>query len=120
MFNRDLEKDIFSDTSGDFKSVLVSLLQANRPTGNKVDVTQAKVDAKRLLEAGVNKKGTDETEFVMILCAKSYAQLRATFSEYETLAGISIEETIKKEFSGDLKNSFLAISKEFRQIIFEN
>jgi len=60
MFNRDLEKDIISDTSGDFKSVLVSLLQANRPTGNRVDVTQAKLDAKKLIEAGVGKKGTDE------------------------------------------------------------
>jgi len=63
MFNRDLEKDIISDTSGHFKSVLVSLLQGNRPSGNKVDVTQAKIDAKKLAEAGVAKKGTDEAKF---------------------------------------------------------
>ncbi len=111
VFNRELEKDIISDTSGDFKSVLVSLLQANRPTGNKVDVTQAKVDAKKLMAGGIKKKGTDESVFVTILCSKSYAQLRATFSEYESLAGMPIEETIKKEFSGDLKESFLAIGK---------
>lgn len=63
MFNRELEKDIIDDTSGDFKSVLVSLLQANRPTGNMVDVTQAKFDAGQLVKAGVSKKGTDEVSF---------------------------------------------------------
>ena len=62
MFNRELEKDIVGDTSGDFKSVLVSLLQAKRPTGNKVDVTQAKIDAKKLVDAGVGKRGTDEVK----------------------------------------------------------
>jgi len=46
---------------------------------------------------------------VIILCSKSYAQLRATFEEYESLAGHSIEEGLKKEFSGDLLNSFNSI-----------
>lgn len=109
LYNRDLEKDIIGDTSGDFKNVLVALLQAYRPVGYKVDVTQAKTDAKKLLEAGVNQRGTDESIFVMILVAKSYAQLRATFEEYETLAGHSIEDAITKEFSSDIKDSFLAI-----------
>ena len=63
MFNRELEKDIISDTSGDFRSVLVSLLQAHRPDGNKVDVTQAKFDANKLVKAGVSKTGTDEVSF---------------------------------------------------------
>ena len=45
----------------------------------------------------------------MILCSKSYAQLRATFDEYETVAGHPIEEGLKKEFSGDLLNSLKSI-----------
>ncbi len=69
-FNRDLEKDIKSDTSGDFGRVLVSLLTASRPTGNRVDLTQSKKDAKKLLDAGVGKRGTDETKFVTILCTR--------------------------------------------------
>lgn len=62
-YNRDLEKDIKSDTSGDFGHVLVSLLTASRPSGNgKVDLTQAKKDAQKLVDAGVGKRGTDEVK----------------------------------------------------------
>ena len=39
---------------------MVSLLSANRPTGNMVDLTQAKIDAQDLINAGVKKWGTDE------------------------------------------------------------
>ena len=59
-FNRDLETDIIGDTSGDFGKVLVSLLTATRPTGNMVDMTQAKKDAQKLIDGGIGKRGTDE------------------------------------------------------------
>ena len=60
-----VEGDIKSDTSGAFKHCLVSLLTAMRPTGNTVDVTQAKLDAQELLNAGVKKWGTDEVKFLV-------------------------------------------------------
>lgn len=47
--------------------------------------------------------------FIKVLCSKSYAQLRATFEEYETASGHSIEEALKKEFSGNVLKSFQAI-----------
>ena len=62
MYNRNLEKDIKSDTSGHFKHVLVSLLTASRPSGNMVDKTQAKIDAEALMESGVKHWGTDEVK----------------------------------------------------------
>ena len=39
---------------------MMSLLTASRPSGNTVDVTQAKIDAEDLINAGVKKWGTDE------------------------------------------------------------
>lgn len=73
VFNRDLEADIKSDTSGDFKHVLVSLLTASRPTGNMVDWTLAKRDAQKLVEAGVNKRGTDEvSKFLIFISTESF------------------------------------------------
>jgi len=53
----------------------VSLLTATRPTGNRVDMTQAKKDAQKLVDAGVGKRGTDEIKFVTILCTRRYAFL---------------------------------------------
>ena len=110
MFNRDIEKDIKSDTSGHFQKVLVSLLQAGRPNSNMVDKTQAKSDSQSLLNAGVKKWGTNEQSFVTVFCTKSYSQLRAMFEEYKTISGHSIEDDIKKEMSGDLSKCFLSIS----------
>lgn len=38
-------------------------------------------------------------------------QLKVTFDEYEKIAQESIEDSIEKEFSGDIKNGLLAIGK---------
>ncbi len=100
-------------------------------------MTQAKKDAQKLVDAGVGKRGTDEIKFVTILCNRryaflfgilnasflffsfdllffwSYAQLRQIFKDYESLAGHSIEEGLKKELSGDLLKSFQAIGEYF-------
>jgi len=53
--------------------------------------------------------GTDETEFVRILCSRSFSQLKETFKEYEKLSGTTIIETINSEMSGDLKRACLAV-----------
>lgn len=70
MYNRDLEADVRSDTSGHYRNVLTSLLTASRPSGNMVDRTQAKIDCEELIKAGVKKWGTDEAKFVTILCTR--------------------------------------------------
>ena len=43
--------------------------------------------------------------------------MRATFEEYHTVSGHSIEDDMKKELSGDLLNSLLAIGT-IKQLIF--
>ena len=62
MTERSLEDDISSETSGDFKRVLVAILQARRETD--CDESQAQEDAAELFEAGeewvrmmINRKG---------------------------------------------------------------
>jgi hypothetical protein len=62
-----------------------------------------------LEKAGLGQMGTDESEFVRILCSRSFLQLKETFKEYEKISGITIIETINSEMSGDLKRACLAV-----------
>ena len=61
MHNKDLEKDVKGDTSGNFKKILVSQIQGNRDESPTYDLTAAQKDAKALYDAGEGKWGTDES-----------------------------------------------------------
>jgi hypothetical protein len=58
LYQRDLEKDLISETSGNFKRLLVALVQANRPPyDSPVDPQRCRDDARRLYEAGEKRWG---------------------------------------------------------------
>ena len=109
VYSKPLEKDVKSDTSGNFRRLLISLLQGKRPETTEVNVEQAKQDAQSLLDAGQAKFGTDESKFNVLLCDRSDPQLRAIFNEFAKSTGKSIEESIKSETSGDIQKGLLAI-----------
>ncbi|XP_063683368.1 annexin A13-like isoform X1 [Bolinopsis microptera] len=103
MFEAELEREIVSETSGDFKRLALSLLQGNRDENDVVDKEVAKEDALELFNAGINRFGTDESNptfpvgvfrnklltrryedrFNSILCARSYRHLKMVFAEYK-------------------------------------
>ncbi|KTF87429.1 hypothetical protein cypCar_00019901 [Cyprinus carpio] len=72
--NDDLEEDVTGDTGGNFRRMLVVLLQASRQQGIQEDLIQS--DAQALLAAGEQKYGTDEGQFITILGNRSNAHLR--------------------------------------------
>lgn len=109
VFGRDLEKDVVGDTSGHFKSLLVTMCKASREEGETADYSKAQKEANDLYAAGEKKWGTDESTFNTILGTRSFAQLRATFEEYEKIAHKDIRKSIESEVSGDLKKGYLAI-----------
>ncbi|XP_038071685.1 double zinc ribbon and ankyrin repeat-containing protein 1-like [Patiria miniata] len=108
-YNKNLEEDVADDTSGNFQRLLVSVLQGARPEGDEVDPDKAQADAMALYKAGEDKWGTDESRFNAIMMSRSYAQLRATFEEYGKISKNDIEQAIKKEMSGDLKEGMLTV-----------
>ncbi|RDD36416.1 Annexin A7 [Trichoplax sp. H2] len=101
-YDRDLEKDVYSETSGHFRNFLASLLHGNRSDDQTVDVQQSAKEAKALYKAGEARWGTDESKFKTLLAARSYPQLRSIFQEYSKICKYTIEESIKREMSGDL------------------
>lgn len=105
----ELQDALESDTHGDFKRLMVSLCNGDRDESTDIDMREAVKDAEHLYNAGEGRAGTDEEEFNKIFCRKSYAQLRATFSEYYRLGSKDISEAIDEEFSGDMKQALLAI-----------
>ncbi|XP_069024042.1 annexin A5b [Embiotoca jacksoni] len=113
-YDDDLEEDISGDTSGHFKRLLVILLQANRQKG--IQDGKIESDAQALFKAGEDKFGTDEQSFVTILGNRSAEHLRKVFDAYMKLSGFEMEETIKRETSGGLRDLLLAVVKCARSV----
>jgi len=110
-FGRDLEKDVMSETSGNFRHLLVSQVNAHRDEVYVIDNAKAAADAQAIYEAGAGQFGTDESTFNAVLCSRSFPQLGATFNEYKRVTGKDIADAIAAETSGSLKDGYLAIVK---------
>ncbi|XP_062995597.1 annexin A4 [Elgaria multicarinata webbii] len=113
-YGTNLEEDIASDTSSMFRRILVSLSTGNRDESHHVDEGLVKQDAQCLYEAGEKRWGTDEAQFMTILCTRSRNHLLRVFDEYKNISNKDITESIKSEMSGDLEDALLAIVKCMR------
>ncbi|KAM9065441.1 annexin A6 isoform X1 [Sarcophilus harrisii] len=113
-YERNLEEDVIADTSGHFKKMLVVLLQGTREEDDVVSEDLVAQDVKDLYEAGEQKWGTDEAQFIYILGNRSKQHLRLVFDEYLKTTGIPIEASIRGELSGDFEKLMLAVVKCIR------
>ena len=133
MYDRDLDRDVDKETSGNFGRIMRSVVQGERPVSGRVDIALAKKEAQELYDvrllwwnfkvlkfyfnfeqkAGEGKFGTDEIEFVRILCSRSFSQLVETCNQYKQISDKDFEKAVKKELSGDLEKACLAIGKWF-------
>ena len=81
--NRDLERDIISETSGNFECLLVAVLQGQRDENEEVDQSAAQEQARELYDAGEARWGTNETVFTHTLARRSWAQLRLVLYRFD-------------------------------------
>ena len=109
LFQRDLEKDLSSEQGSHLGRIFRSIISAGRSVSRAVDMALAIKEAQELYDAGEGKFGTDESEFIRILCSRSFQQLSATFDCYIKISGNDIEKVIKKEMGGNLEDACLAI-----------
>ncbi|XP_068134470.1 annexin A6 isoform X2 [Hyperolius riggenbachi] len=115
-YGRDLEADIVQDTSGHFKKMLVVLLQGTREEDDIVSEELVEQDARELFEAGEQKWGTDEAQFIYILGSRSRSHLQLVFDEYEKISGKTIEDSIRGELSGDFEKLMVSVVKCVRSV----
>ena len=108
-FNRDLEADVKSETSGTLRTLLIALLQCNRGNNTNPNQAQCAEIAQEIYKAGEKKLGTDESTFNKYFCTLSPHELAAVSREYHKLTGHTILQAIDKEFSGDSKKTLKTI-----------
>ena len=108
-YNRDLEKDVKSETSGTLRKLLIALLQCSRSTNTTPNQAQCAQIAQEIYGAGEKKLGTDESIFNKYFCTLSPHELAAVSREYHKLTGHTILQAIDKEFSGDSKKTLRTI-----------
>ncbi|CAL8248697.1 unnamed protein product [Merluccius merluccius] len=108
-YKKELEADIKSDTSGDFRNALLTLCKAGRTEG--VNDELADSDARALYAAGEQKKGTDAAVFIDILTSRSGAHLRKVFDRYSKYSKVDVSKAIDLEMKGDIESCLTAVVK---------
>ncbi|XP_043363314.1 annexin A13 isoform X2 [Dermochelys coriacea] len=147
LFERDLESDVKSDTSGSLRKILVSVLQANRDEGLEIDAELAGQDAKELyelkgrdIEDAIKSETSGDLEkafLTLVRCARDcqgyfatrlYEAMKGAGTEEETLIRILVTraeidlQTIKEKFQ-KMYNKSLAeaiksdTSGDFRKLL---
>ncbi|RDW81596.1 annexin [Aspergillus mulundensis] len=109
-YNKALVDDIKSDLSGKTEKFFLMLLNAARPErGTYFDQASVDKDVHELHLATNAKTGTDELSVAAVFLAASDQKLAAVSQAFEAKYHISLEKTIKDEFSGHLEKALLAI-----------
>jgi hypothetical protein len=106
---RSLVKDVESDTSGNFRKILKSLLNANRLPDSNPNIEECKNCAKRLYEAGEKRLGTNEDVFTQIFTEKSPSEFIYIAQIYHKLTKHTLLQAVENEFSFDSKKCLIAI-----------
>ncbi|KAG5213594.1 hypothetical protein JEQ12_009380, partial [Ovis aries] len=107
-YSRDLQEDIYSETSGHFRDMLVSLVQGTREEGY-TDPATATQDAMVLWEACQQRTGEHKTLLQLMLCNKSYQQLCLVFQEFQSISGQDIVDAINECYDGYFRELLVAV-----------
>lgn len=109
-YNKALVEDIKSDLSGKTEKFFLMLLNAVRPErGTYFDQAAVEKDLHELHLATNAKTGTDEIGVAAVFLAASDQRLVAVAQAFEAKYHISLEKTIKSEFSGHLEKALLGL-----------
>ena len=105
LYNKELIDDVKDDTSGDFQSLLVGLLECERSNNKNVNKENCEKIAKELSETKEEKWNINNKEdiFYKYIMLSSPHELSAVAREYYKLSKETLIDGIEKKFSGDAK-----------------
>lgn len=108
MFGKRLEQKIREEKNGNFKRMMTILSAGSRDESEVLDLKAAKSDAETL-HKHFDKIITDEKPIIDLFCSKSYAQIKLINQEYKKLTRSSLEKSVKRNISGNVKEGLMAI-----------
>lgn len=103
LFKEDLEKRVHSETSGNLRKILISLLQCQRSENSVPNDAECRKIAEDLYKAGEGKLGTDEPFFNKVFALSSPPELYSINNYYTQFSNRTLKQAVDKEFSGDAK-----------------
>ncbi|TKX20689.1 annexin-like protein 2 [Elsinoe australis] len=107
-YRRSLESDVKGDLSMKTERLFTMVLSARRnEESTPVIPQQTDQDVQELYRATEGKSGTDQITVCSIISSKSDGQLRAIAHAYKAKYHRSLEEVLKKEFSGHMEDALL-------------
>jgi len=107
----EMENHVASDTSGNFRHVLVALMKAKRQEIVQYDDQLASQVAHDLYKAGENRLGTNDSKFVETMTTFSPYFLDRVSYHYSVRHGHSLQVAIENETSGDYKDALIACTR---------
>jgi len=109
LVGRDLAVTMNAELSGDFRKVVMALLQAQEMdyTPQVHNAAKAEVEAETLYKAGQGRLGTNEEVFIATIVKCPPEFLKMVDAVYVAKYSNNIAKAVEKEFSGDAKRSLL-------------
>lgn len=106
-----LAKQLYDDTSGDFRDFLSSIMLANRSNTSEVTEVRTSFLIKTIQDYNDPDNGLQINAVNDIFIYESYAQLTDLISKYSRVTGQSLMATLKEYFFGDYLNALLTLGK---------
>ena len=108
MYNKTLNKDIQSETSGPLRKLFLKLLEAKRRNNFPIE-QECNENAQRLYDVTSNKKECIQDTFIYIFTDKSREELAQIAKIYYKWYSKTLFELVESFFSGDFKRALKAI-----------
>ncbi|CAF1064004.1 unnamed protein product, partial [Brachionus calyciflorus] len=111
LYRRELEADLSNEESGHLGRIFRSLATGGRAQNHGYDLEYVEQLAQKLYDSSQGRLGTNEDEFISILCARSFPELNCILAIYKEKFAKDLTRVIRQEFSGHLAEALITIAK---------